>query len=174
MCSSIHNARDTTNNNKNELCLTEEANNKPSNVIVITIALSYMSYQFSIFITRISLCYTNLFTLAYFSYDEELTRFDTTIYTYGTDYVLFLIMCVCAYHVHTLIPQDKNEIHEKPIIRPTVQLLYNLKYLLMCYATSVLCGGLAHQNFHNVESMNTVSFRVIWTLCVGTVTLGKY
>jgi len=42
--------------------------------------------------------------------------------------------------------------------------------LLILYAISTLAGGYAHHHYHGVGDLNTVSFRVLWTICVGTVT----
>ena len=42
--------------------------------------------------------------------------------------------------------------------------------LLLLYSLSVLTGGAAHNSFTTLESMNTNTFRVLWTVCVGSVT----
>ena len=41
--------------------------------------------------------------------------------------------------------------------------------LLYCYVLSVLAGAIAHQTFLTVESRNTMLFRGLWSVCVGTV-----
>jgi len=52
---------------------------------------------------------------------------------------------------------------------------YTLRFLstslLTCYCISVSFGGYAHQNYLTLESLNTNSFKIVWIICVGTVTL---
>ena len=42
--------------------------------------------------------------------------------------------------------------------------------LFFSYAISVFAGGYAHYNYHGVDDLNTTSFRILWTICVGSVT----
>ena len=93
---------------------------------------------------------------AFWVYDPETSHFDNTIWTYGTDYVLMVVMS-------TLIAVIGSTAGDALLKR-------RARGLLLCYAVSVAAGGLAHQFFLTLESRNTLVFRILWTLCVGTVT----
>eukprot|EP00980_Cylindrotheca_fusiformis_P015564 scaffold4445_cov132-Cylindrotheca_fusiformis.AAC.7 len=45
--------------------------------------------------------------------------------------------------------------------------------LYILYMTTVTIGGMCHQIYTSVESLNTLSFRILWTLCVLTIPLGS-
>jgi hypothetical protein len=45
--------------------------------------------------------------------------------------------------------------------------------LLFCYGVSVIAGGLAHQFYLTLDDRNTLGFRCLWTICVGTVALAS-
>jgi hypothetical protein len=112
---------------------------------------------------------TEIYHPAYYKYSTELSLFDNTIWTYGTDYALCIIMTTLAcwilsfrHHRGTTTGSNGNDVK---------RLCYFSASKLLLYAISVLAGAIAHQNFHTVESRNTVLFRIIWTICVGTVCL---
>ena len=99
---------------------------------------------------------------AVFSYDKETSHFDNTVWTYGTDYGLAVIMASLASYIiwtgHNTVAQN---------------LCWKSASLLLLYCVSVTAGGYSHQNFLTLESRNTVSFRIWWTVCVGTVTFAS-
>ena len=110
-----------------------------------------------------------LYRPAYYKYSTELSPFDDTIWTYGTDYALCIIMTSLAcwilsfrHNRGTGINGNGNDVKRLCILSAS---------MLLLYAMSVLAGGIAHQNFHTVESRNTILFRILWTICVGTVCL---
>lgn len=91
---------------------------------------------------------SDVYQPAGYDYDPSLSFFDNSAWTYLTDYGLALVMLVLASNVpHT----------------PS-------RGLLLVYALSVTAGGLAHQFFCTLESRNALSFRLLWTLCIGSVT----
>mmetsp|Transcript_37640 Transcript_37640/g.48692 ORF Transcript_37640/g.48692 Transcript_37640/m.48692 type:complete len:434 (+) Transcript_37640:104-1405(+) len=106
-----------------------------------------------------------LFDPVWWSYPFK--NFDNTGATYLTDYGLCLFMLYGAYSVI----RDANP---SPL-RTRVVLL------LLLYAISVFTGGIAHQFFQTPEgvtslldirsalALNTFSFRVLWSICVGAV-----
>ena len=175
-------------------------------MMIPTIILTTItSYFFSTFVTNISLSYWNslpslsslslssldnddndnddvlLFHRAYFEYDTKYTQLDNSIWTYGTDYVLGLIMFVCSSRIRcvsidTVDSRSRTKSNNRMIqtMMLVTSLNGNLRRLLHCYGVSVVAGGLAHQNFYSVEEMNSWSFRLLWTLCVGTVTFGTH
>lgn len=94
---------------------------------------------------------------AFYSYDPLTSHFDNTAWTYGTDYVLAVIMTLLAY----------KSLAEKS---PAQRLKVRVAGLMILYAVSVTAGGLSHQFYTTVESRNSWGFRLLWTICVGTVT----
>jgi hypothetical protein len=96
---------------------------------------------------------------AFYSYDENLSHFDNSIWTYGTDYILAVIMGVLGL---TIMRHTLPNVSDKLCLRAAA--------LPLTYCVSVAAGGLAHQFYTTLESRNTMSFRVLWTICVGTVT----
>jgi hypothetical protein len=96
---------------------------------------------------------------AFYNYNAELSHFDNSAWTYGTDYVLTIVMALLAYSC--LSASTSLE---------TRALRYRSAGLLLCYSVSVTAGGWAHQHYTTLESRNTLDFRILWTICVGTVT----
>ena len=94
-----------------------------------------------------------------YSYDPALSHFDNTIWTYGTDYMIAVAMMVQIYKFPPLTAQ--NAILQR-----------RAKALLASYALSVTVGGVCHQWYTHVEDRQAWHFRVLWTLCVGSVTAG--
>ena len=97
--------------------------------------------------------------LAVFSYDKETSHFDNTVWTYGTDYGLAVIMASLATYI---VWNGRNTVSQS--------LCWRAASLLLLYCVSVTAGGYSHQYFLTLESRNTLSFRIWWTVCVGTVT----
>jgi hypothetical protein len=93
---------------------------------------------------------------AFYNYDAALSHFDNTAWTYATDYALGLVLAALI----STIP-----------LRTTVA--FRSRALLACYMVSVLAGGLAHQFYSSFEDRNSNSFRALWSVCVGTVTLAS-
>lgn len=93
---------------------------------------------------------------AYFDYDPKRSFFDNSFYTYGTDYILAIIMAGLAMSISL-----KNDM--------THTLAWRTRCLLFLYSISTIAGGIAHQNYLTVESRNTYHFRILWTICVGSV-----
>lgn len=100
------------------------------------------------------------YALANYHYDEENTRFDNSIWTYGTDYTLAVIMLFGAVDTWNC---------ECP--KSFASLRFYAAAMLLCYSASVTAGAVAHQYFTTVDDLNTSNFRILWSLCVGTVTL---
>jgi len=94
------------------------------------------------------------------NYDPSLSFFDNTFWTYGTDYGLCIVMTLVAISI-------LNCDHQYTIV--SRQLRFRSAGLLLLYAASVFAGGVAHQTYLSFESRQTISFRVLWTICVGTV-----
>lgn len=88
-------------------------------------------------------------------YSYSVQRFDNTWPTYVTDYGLTLHMCIGIYR---LLKCERSELRDFSAS------------LLLFYAISVTVGGISHQNFTSVEKMNTLAFRLMWSVVVGTVT----
>jgi hypothetical protein len=102
------------------------------------------------------------YDLARFHYDESISHFDNTIWTYGTDYILAFTMTAIAL---SILRCDDCQISQ----RISSRLRWRSAGLLLGYAASTLAGALAHQFYTTLESRNSLSFRVLWTICVGTV-----
>ena len=96
---------------------------------------------------------------AFYEYSESLSFFDNTAWTYGTDYGLGVIMAVLA---TSILSYSRRGVSDSLCLRSAG--------LLLGYCVSVLAGGYCHQFYTTVESRNSLSFRILWTICVGTVT----
>ena len=94
---------------------------------------------------------------AFYQYDAKHHAFDNTAWTYGTDYFLALSMALLMMYIST-----SHSISQT--------LAWRSRGLLACYMMSVMAGGIAHQFYTTLEQRNTTSFRILWTVCVGTVT----
>jgi hypothetical protein len=99
---------------------------------------------------------------AYYNYDPTKSHFDNTIWTYGTDYALAVVMIAVVY---TILQ------HSRPGL--TDRLCYRSSSLLALYGISVIAGGISHHFFTTLESRNSTTFRILWTVCVGTVCLAS-
>ena len=100
---------------------------------------------------------------AYYVYDRNLSYFDNTFWTWGTDYIL-------AFAMGTLIWSFPRSTKGKQTSASRVQTRRS-QGMLLSYLLSVLAGGLAHQFYTTFESRHHWSFRFLWTICVGTVTI---
>lgn len=101
---------------------------------------------------------TKTYLMASYQYNHDDSHFDNTIWTYGTDYFLGAALFALSLTI--------------PLAPPAFVKVGKLtRSLLLSYVASVIAGGLAHQYFLTVESRNTQTFRVLWTVCVGTVAL---
>lgn len=94
---------------------------------------------------------------AFYEYDPDISHFDNSIWTYGTDYFLSLSMAILAATIPTT--HSRTSLHA-----------FRSRGLLACYLLSVLAGGLAHQFYTTHTDRKHWTFRLLWTLCVGTVT----
>lgn len=127
--------------------------------LVLGTAVSIGTVIFSLFLPHVMTpqAAKEIYVPAFYSYDPLWHHFDNTIWTYGTDYALAVVMGTLAYRC--LRAQSE-----------ATKLKRRAAGLLICYALSVLAGGLAHQFYTTIEARNSLSFRILWTICVGTVT----
>lgn len=122
---------------------------------ILWILITYISKEFAKFLSyNQSLAAQQTFIPAYYQYDAENTYFDNTFLTYGTDFIIGFFMSYASYKCYST----------------RVPLGYKASALFGCYAISVFCGGYAHYTFLDLESLNTMVFRLWWIACVGTVT----
>lgn len=102
---------------------------------------------------------SKLYSPANYQYSES-TRFDNTILTYGTDYILAALMGSLGVAIAN--------------VKSTHNL--NLKYLasalLISYSLSTFTGALCHHFLSTPARMNALLFRTLWRLCVGLVGIG--
>lgn len=96
---------------------------------------------------------------AFYQYDPLHSFFDNTAWTYGTDYGLSVIMTSLGLWIVSGLPSSS-----------TRALRWLSAFLLWSYAISVTAGGIAHQFYFTTEQRNTLGFRALWALCVGSVT----
>jgi hypothetical protein len=109
------------------------------------------------------------FMHASYKYDSINTFFDNTIWTWGTDYALAVIMLYGGIQC-LFVNHDASGVSN---LNATRCLRLLSLALLTGYSASVFCGGLAHQSFDSLESLNTGSFRRLWSVCVGSVTFAN-
>jgi hypothetical protein len=99
----------------------------------------------------------SLYKPAWFVYDEENTLFDNSAWTYVTDYMLAVFMGFGAFTTYLCSPSTLRD---------------RTCGLLTCMCISVTVGGMCHQFFTGgVPSLNRLDFRILWSVCVGTVTM---
>jgi hypothetical protein len=110
---------------------------------------------------------TKTYNLAFYEYhNPELHHFDVTAWTYGTDYGLAAVMIFFSW---TLLKQKQRQ----HVSCNTSLLCQHIWGLLLGYAASTTAGALAHQYYVLREQRNTWHFRLLWTICVGTVTFAS-
>jgi len=95
---------------------------------------------------------------AFYQYDASKSHFDNTAWTYVTDYILAIVM---AKSVYNIMKDSRKNISDRLCRRSAS--------LLMLYCISVIAGGLAHQFITTLELRNSLYFRFLWIVCVGTV-----
>eukprot|EP00568_Trieres_chinensis_P004010 CAMPEP_0183290970 /NCGR_PEP_ID=MMETSP0160_2-20130417/534_1 /TAXON_ID=2839 ORGANISM="Odontella Sinensis, Strain Grunow 1884" /NCGR_SAMPLE_ID=MMETSP0160_2 /ASSEMBLY_ACC=CAM_ASM_000250 /LENGTH=403 /DNA_ID=CAMNT_0025451699 /DNA_START=169 /DNA_END=1380 /DNA_ORIENTATION=+ len=106
---------------------------------------------------------TRTYIPASYEYDEDNTHFDNSAWTWGTDYFLaslmtyFAIRCLRARSGCNLADSASHSLRVRSAL------------LLLMYAVSTLAGAIAHQFYTSIDMMNTASFRILWTVCVGFV-----
>ena len=106
------------------------------------------------------------FIPASYRYVTHLSSFDNTILTWGTDYAIALLM---TYYAFQCLAATESSLGQSNI--PTsAPLRHRSALLLLSYALSVSVGGYGHQTYLTLEDRNTLSFRFLWTICVGCVT----
>lgn len=106
-----------------------------------------------------------IYKLASFEYDPEISVFDNTILTWGTDYALSVITGAFAIWIRqTSKRSSRDDIRRLALASTTMLFLYSIQ---------TLAGAIAHQTFLTVESRNSLTFRLLWTLCVGLVYLAS-
>lgn len=114
-----------------------------------------------------------LYYQATYQYDER-SLFDNTVLTYGTDYFLAFVMVCWALRIGSHPTCSGSSSSTATTQCKTYSLLqthsFRSKGLMLSYSLSVLAGAVAHQCFTTIESRNTMAFRLLWTLCVGSVT----
>jgi len=130
------------------------------------ITLTFLMKEFSIrFPHWVSQAGRDTFLPAQYKYDSSNTVFDNSILTWGTDYG---ITCVMIYGVLRLLSAKPwNSAYQNEV---SWGLRLRAAALLLSYAISVFAGGIAHQNYSTIDSLNSLSFRILWTICVGSVT----
>ncbi|KAL3897249.1 MAG: hypothetical protein SGARI_006962, partial [Bacillariaceae sp.] len=106
---------------------------------------------------------TETYHTAYYEYNHEKSHFDNTAWTYGTDYALAVIMAVL---VASILRYSRPGTTDK--------LAQRSASLLGLYGISVTAGAISHHFFTTLESRNTPAFRMLWTICVGTVCLASW
>eukprot|EP01082_Thalassiosira_pseudonana_P005843 g5350.t1 g5350 contig2:354052-355188(+) len=115
---------------------------------------------------------------AWYRYDTTNSLFDNSVWTYGTDYLLTVVMTILA--VKCLRATDASSSgSDAANVNSNVgnASSFNLRMysasLLICYAVSTLAGGWAHQHFTTISSLNTMHFRLLWIICVGNVSFAS-
>ncbi|CAB9527979.1 expressed unknown protein [Seminavis robusta] len=104
------------------------------------------------------------YNLAFYQYNQDaLHHFDTTAWTYGTDYGLATVMVYFSYKLYRQIQR------QQPSTAPS-RFCQHSWGLLLGYAASTTAGAVAHQYYATRQDRNTWHFRLLWTICVGTVT----
>jgi len=96
-----------------------------------------------------------LYTYAGFTYGPG-TEFDTTFLTWGTDYLIAVVMGRFAWNIYKCTRNQRN-----------ARLILASTLLIGSYSLSTLAGALAH-HFMSTK-LNTALFRTTWRICVGSV-----
>lgn len=162
--------------------------------IVLWSILTYVSKEFSLFLPKHqSKAGANTFISAAYHYDDELSFFDNTFLTWGTDYGICVIMLYATFqcltattlfntnnHTNGNINKNTNSSTSTSTSTNIIQYLDTSRskplrikaaLLFFSYALSVFAGGYAHYTFtEGTEQRNTTEFRIWWTICVGSVT----
>lgn len=102
------------------------------------------------------------FEPAFWNYNDTTSHFDNSPWSYWTDYVIAFGMV--AYVASVLLLSQRGN---------TDRLCTRVAFLASMCMMSVAAGGLCHQVYTTVESRNSRSFRILWTLCVGAIPMGN-
>jgi len=138
-------------------------------VAFISVLMLEFSFWFPFVIPGVASAALKTYVPAMYKYDDALTKFDNTIWTYGTDYLLTAVMSILA--IKCLRETAPDNCPKKN--RASLRLRLYSASLLICYGISTLAGGWAHQHFTSIESLNTIRFRVFWCVCVGNVSFAS-
>lgn len=139
----------------------------PTYQIVAWIILTLVSKEFSTYLASSSSnAAAKTFIRASYQYDYDNTWFDNTILTWGTDYAIGVLMTYSALKCYFATTSQRGMRNE----RASSRLRNRSCALFLLYSVSVVSGGIAHQTFTTIDSLNTVAFRILWTVCVGAVT----
>ena len=116
---------------------------------------------------------TSVYQHAAYAYDPQRSHFDNSFLTYGTDYGLAVAMLLSAWSIACSSRSSSSTIRQQP--QNSSLLLFQThvttsRGMLLTYMLSVTAGGMAHQTFTTLEQRNTMLFRILWTICVGSVT----
>jgi hypothetical protein len=121
------------------------------------------------------------YQVASYKYDPHISFFDNTLLTYGTDYLIAVAM---IWHIVSF-PQpppltartaaggggEHQHGQNSHCMMRYTKIAFHSKGLLASYAASVLFGGLCHQFYTSIDMRQTWHFRLLWTICVGFVTV---
>jgi len=138
-------------------------------VAFISVAIMEFSLWFPFVIPGVASAAVKTYEPAWYKYDVDHTEFDNTAWTYGTDYLLTVVMAVLA--IKCLMASAPDDCPKKN--RASLRLRRYSASLLICYGLSTLAGAWAHQHFTSIDSLNTMRFRVLWYLCVGNVSFAS-
>lgn len=72
-----------------------------------------------------------------------------------------MIAAFMSYLAASIFRNKQNELN-KPLIGWSVA-------LLSLYSVSTLCGALCHNFLSDIDSMNGITFRMLWRVCVASV-----
>ena len=150
-------------NSKNKQLVDSNGNrNSPFLTLLVLPLLCYGSFKFASILPSIfSPNYAHLYYIpANYYYTKANCHFCNTVWTWGTDYIIAVYMARSAY---LCLQRSKNTTTQSSSIRRSSSLLFSL------YCISVLSGGIGHQYYTKVEEMNSLSFRILWFICVGSV-----
>jgi len=121
--------------------------------------VTFLTFQFSLALPSILWSKASLYYIpAAWHYDEIDTFFDNSVWTWSTDYIIAIFMALGVMYIVRC---------KESILNSELRLL--MVGLLSLYFASVVSGGLCHQHFKSIDSMNSMSFRILWFICVGTV-----
>lgn len=144
--------------------------------ILLWCLFTYLSKEFCLFLPVYqSEAGAKTFIPAFYEYDDENTHFDNSILTYGTDYILGFMMLYASYRCYTATSSSNLDVSQQlkdcaPDPSLSKPLRIKSTCLFLSYAISVFAGGYAHQNFTGgIDDLNTTQFRILWTICVGSV-----
>ena len=140
---------------------------------LLVIFISVATLQFALWlpfnIPVVALAAIKTYVPAWYQYDVEHTKFDNTLWTYSTDYILTAVMLFLAIRCLMETAPDKCPRKDQASLKLR---LYSAS-LLLCYGISTLAGGWAHQHITSIEMLHSVRFRVLWFLCVGNVSFAS-